>query len=64
VVLDISEQRLYASEPTTNHGKDSLQVMVEIDTEDPDKPIVDIIGDIKYLESYDIEGVLLHYSIR
>jgi len=65
VVLQyIRKNKLFADEETVIPGKRMSEITLELPTRNCDKPLIDIIGNLKDLGATAIEGTPLSYSIR
>ena len=60
----IRDNRLYANEETVKQGPRTSEITLELSTTDRQKPLIDILGDLKDLGATAIEGIPLSYSIR
>jgi ATP phosphoribosyltransferase len=64
-ILDyIKSNQLYADEETLKQGPKTSEITLELSTTDRQKPLIDILGDLKDLGATAIEGVPLSYSVR
>jgi ATP phosphoribosyltransferase len=64
-ILDyIKSNQLYADEETLKQGPKTSEITLELLTTDTQKPLIDILGDLKDLGATAIEGIPLSYSIR
>jgi ATP phosphoribosyltransferase len=64
VVQYIRKNRLFGDEETVIPGKTMSEITLELPTRDCDKPLIDVLGDLKDLGASAIDGVPLSYSIR
>ena len=60
----IRQNQLFANEETLVKGKNFSEITLELSTADRQKPLIDILGDLKDLGASSIEGIPLSYSIR
>ena len=64
-VLDyIRKNQLFADEETVIQGKKMSEITLELPTRNCDKPLIDVLGDLKDLGASAIEGTPLSYSIK
>ena len=64
VLSYIRENQLFADEETVIPGKTMSEITLELPTRNCDKPLVDVLGDLKDLGASAIEGTPLSYSIK
>lgn len=64
VLSYIRKNDLFCNEETVIPGENFSEITLELSTTDKQKPLIDILGDLKDLGATSIEGVPLSYSIR
>ncbi|MDP2750315.1 MAG: hypothetical protein Q8O89_05785 [Nanoarchaeota archaeon] len=60
----IRENRLFAQEETVVYGKTTAQITLELKTNDPKMPLIDVIGDLRQRGANAIDGLPIKYSIN
>lgn len=64
VINYVKINELYGNEETVIKGRNNYQITLQVETNNSEKPLLDIIWDLKGLGARSIEGIPLSYSIK
>lgn len=64
VLRYVRENQLFANEETVKPGENYSEITLELSTNDPERSLIDVLGDLSDLGASAIEGIPLSYSIR